>query len=220
MEENKDTKKPAKKTAKKTAAKKNTAKKPAAKKETIKKTDAKKTTAKKADKAQESKNINIIMKTNIGDVKLELYPDKAPVTVENFVSYIKDKFFDGLIFHRVIDGFMIQGGGFDENLHQKETKAPIKIESDNGLKNDRGTIAMARTSDPNSATSQFFINLVDNNFLNFRSPDVHGYGYAVFGKVTEGMDIVDKIATVPTGSIGYMQDVPKYLIQIDTFEII
>ena len=222
MEENKDTKKPAKKTAaKKDTTKKDTAKKPAAKKETVKKTAApKKTTAKKADKAQESKNINIIMKTNIGDVKLELYPDKAPVTVENFVSYIKDKFFDGLIFHRVIDGFMIQGGGFDENLHQKETKAPIKIESDNGLKNDRGTIAMARTSDPNSATSQFFINLVDNNFLNFRSPDVHGYGYAVFGKVTEGMDVVDKIATVPTGSIGYMQDVPKYLIQIDTFEII
>ena len=117
MEENKNTKKP----AKKTAAKKDTAKKPAAKKETVKKAAApKKTAVKKADKAQESKNINIVMKTNIGDVKLELYPDKAPVTVENFVSYIKDKFFDGLIFHRVIDGFMIQGGGFDENLHQKE----------------------------------------------------------------------------------------------------
>ena len=137
MEENKTNKKT---TAKKTTAKKPTAdKKPAA---------AKKTTAKTAKK-QDSKNINLLMKTNIGEIKLELYPDKAPVTVENFVSYVKENFFNGLIFHRVINGFMIQGGGFDENLHQKETKAPIKIESDNGLKNDRGTIAMARTSDPN-----------------------------------------------------------------------
>ena len=133
---------------------------------------------------------------------------------------VKSNFFNGLIFHRVIDGFMIQGGGFDENMHQKETQAPIKIESDNGLKNTRGTIAMARTNDPNSATSQFFINLVDNNFLNFRSPDVTGYGYTVFGKVTDGMDVVDKIARVPTGSFGYMQDVPKYLIQIENIEII
>lgn len=219
MEENK--------TNKKTAAKKSTAKKSDTKKTTAKKTTAdkkpaavKKTTAKSAPKKQNNKNINLLMKTNIGEIKLELYPDKAPVTVENFVSYVKDNFFNGLIFHRVINGFMIQGGGFDENLRQKETKAPIKIESDNGLKNDRGTIAMARTNDPNSATSQFFINLVDNNFLNFRSPDVTGYGYAVFGKVTDGMDVVDKIATVPTGSFGYMQDVPKYLIQIESVEII
>ena len=219
MEENK--------TNKNTAAKKSTAKKTDTKKTTAKKTTAdkkpaaaKKTTAKSAPKKQNNKNINLLMKTNIGEIKLELYPDKAPVTVENFVSYIKDNFFNGLIFHRVINGFMIQGGGFDENLRQKETKAPIKIESDNGLKNDRGTIAMARTNDPNSATSQFFINLVDNNFLNFRSPDVTGYGYAVFGKVTDGMDVVDKIATVPTGSFGYMQDVPKYLIQIESVEII
>lgn len=214
MEENKTNKNTAakKSTAKKTDTKKTTAdKKPAA---------AKKTTAKSAPKKQNNKNINLLMKTNIGEIKLELYPDKAPVTVENFVSYVKDNFFNGLIFHRVINGFMIQGGGFDENLRQKETKAPIKIESDNGLKNDRGTIAMARTNDPNSATSQFFINLVDNNFLNFRSPDVTGYGYAVFGKVTDGMDVVDKIATVPTGSFGYMQDVPKYLIQIESVEII
>ncbi len=209
MEENKTNKNTA---AKKSTAKKTTAdKKPAA---------VKKTTAKSAPKKQNNKNINLLMKTNIGEIKLELYPDKAPVTVENFVSYVKDNFFNGLIFHRVINGFMIQGGGFDENLRQKETKAPIKIESDNGLKNDRGTIAMARTNDPNSATSQFFINLVDNNFLNFRSPDVTGYGYAVFGKVTDGMDVVDKIATVPTGSFGYMQDVPKYLIQIESVEII
>ena len=219
MEENK--------TNKNTAAKKSTAKKTDTKKTTAKKTTAdkkpaaaKKTTAKSAHKKQNNKNINLLMKTNIGEIKLELYPDKAPVTVENFVSYVKDNFFNGLIFHRVINGFMIQGGGFDENLRQKETKAPIKIESDNGLKNDRGTIAMARTNDPNSATSQFFINLVDNNFLNFRSPDVTGYGYAVFGKVTDGMDVVDKIATVPTGSFGYMQDVPKYLIQIESVEII
>lgn len=209
MEENKTNKKTV---AKKSTAKKTTAdKKPAA---------AKRTAAKSAPKKQNNKNINLLMKTNIGEIKLELYPDKAPVTVENFISYVKDNFFNGLIFHRVINGFMIQGGGFDENLRQKETKAPIKIESDNGLKNDRGTIAMARTNDPNSATSQFFINLVDNNFLNFRSPDVTGYGYAVFGKVTDGMDVVDKIATVPTGSFGYMQDVPKYLIQIESVEII
>lgn len=219
MEENKTNKNTAakKSTAKKTDTKKTTAKKNTADK---KPAAAKKTTAKSAPKKQNNKNINLLMKTNIGEIKLELYPDKAPVTVENFISYVKDNFFNGLIFHRVINGFMIQGGGFDENLRQKETKAPIKIESDNGLKNDRGTIAMARTNDPNSATSQFFINLVDNNFLNFRSPDVTGYGYAVFGKVTDGMDVVDKIATVPTGSFGYMQDVPKYLIQIESVEII
>ena len=207
---------------KKTAAKKTTTKKSTAKKTTAKKTAEKNTKTPKAAKTKkaESSNINILMKTNIGDIELELYPDKAPITVENFVSYINDKFFDGLIFHRVIDGFMIQGGGFDDRLSQKQTKSPIKIESDNGLKNDRGTIAMARTNDPNSATSQFFINLVDNNFLNFRSPDVSGYGYAVFGKVTKGMDVVDKIGTVPTGSFGYMQDVPKYLIQIETIALI
>lgn len=219
MEDNKINKKS---TAKKTSTKKTTTKKNTETKKTTGDTKpaAKKTTAKSAAKKQNNKDINILMKTNIGDIKLELYPDKAPVTVENFVSYVKDNFFNGLIFHRVINGFMIQGGGFDENLRQKETKAPIKIESDNGLKNDRGTIAMARTQVPDSATSQFFINLVDNNFLNFRSPDVNGYGYAVFGRVTDGMDIVDKIATVPTGSFGYMQDVPKYLIQIESVEII
>ena len=211
-----------KETKKKTAAKKTTTKKSTAKKTTAKKTAAKTTKIPKAAKTKkaENSNVNILMKTNIGDIELELYPDKAPITVENFVSYINDKFFDGLIFHRVIDGFMIQGGGFDDRLSQKQTKSPIKIESDNGLKNDRGTIAMARTNDPNSATSQFFINLVDNNFLNFRSPDVSGYGYAVFGKVTKGMDVVDKIGTVPTGSFGYMQDVPKYLIQIETITLI
>ncbi len=198
-----------------------TNKKNTAKKTTVKKTVvAKKTTAKSAPKKQDNTNINLLMKTNIGEIKLELYPDKAPVTVENFILYVKSNFFNGLIFHRVIDGFMIQGGGFDENMHQKETQAPIKIESDNGLKNTRGTIAMARTNDPNSATSQFFINLVNNPFLDFKAKTTAGYGYAVFGKVTKGMDVVDKIATVPTGSFGYMQDVPKYLIQIENIEII
>ena len=206
-------------TTKKTAGKKTTAKKSTAKKTTEKKEKTPKAKTAKSPKKAGS-NINILMKTNIGEIELELYPDKAPITVENFVSYINDKFFDGLVFHRVIDGFMIQGGGFDDSLHQKETKAPIKIESDNGLKNDRGTIAMARTNDPNSATSQFFINLVDNDFLNFKSATITGYGYAVFGKVTKGMDVVDKIGTVPTGSIGYMQDVPKYLIQIETITLL
>lgn len=213
MEENKKT------TSKKTTAKKNTAKKSTIKKATTtKKATTKKVTAKKTTK--KVAGVNVLMKTNIGDIKIELYPSKAPVTVENFLAYVKENFYDGLVFHRVIENFMIQGGGFDENLNQKQTKAPIIIESDNGLKNDRGTIAMARTNVPNSATSQFFINHANNDFLNFRSKDEAGYGYAVFGKVIDGMDVVDKIATVPTTSIGYMQDVPKYLIQIETIKII
>ncbi len=213
MEENKKT------TSKKTTAKKNTAKKSTIKKATTtKKATTKKVTTKKTTK--KVAGVNVLMKTNIGDIKIELYPSKAPVTVENFLAYVKENFYDGLVFHRVIENFMIQGGGFDEGLNQKQTKAPIIIESDNGLKNDRGTIAMARTNVPNSATSQFFINHANNDFLNFRSKDEAGYGYAVFGKVIDGMDVVDKIATVPTTSIGYMQDVPKYLIQIETIKII
>ena len=213
MEENKKT------TSKKTTAKKNTAKKSTIKKATTtKKATTKKVTTKKTTK--KVAGVNVLMKTNIGDIKIELYPSKAPVTVENFLAYVKKNFYDGLVFHRVIENFMIQGGGFDEGLNQKQTKAPIIIESDNGLKNDRGTIAMARTNVPNSATSQFFINHANNDFLNFRSKDEAGYGYAVFGKVIDGMDVVDKIATVPTTSIGYMQDVPKYLIQIETIKII
>ena len=133
---------------------------------------------------------------------------------------VKSNFFNGLIFHRVIDGFMIQGGGFDENMHQKETQAPIKIESDNGLKNTRGTLAMARTQEPNSATSQFFINLVNNPFLDFKAKTTAGYGYAVFGKVTKGMDVVDKIATVPTGSKGFHQDVPLTPVIIKSIKVI
>ena len=168
----------------------------------------------------QTKTTKVLIDTSMGQIEAELYADKAPITVTNFVEYVNSKFYDGLVFHRVIPNFMIQGGGMTSDMKEKETRNPIKIESDNGLKNTRGTIAMARTNDPNSATSQFFINLVDNNFLNFRSPDVTGYGYTVFGKVTDGMDVVDKIATVPTGSFGYMQDVPKYLIQIENIEII
>lgn len=178
---------------------------------------AKKSTTKdttKSNKKNTSNTVNILISTNFGDIKLELYPDKAPVTVENFLSYVKDKFYDGLIFHRVIKDFMIQGGGFTEELDRVETKSPIQIESNNGLKNDRGTIAMARTQEPHSATSQFFINLVDNDFLNFKSEDVYGYGYAVFGKVTEGMNVVDEIGAVPTGSAGFMRDVPNMTVQI------
>ena len=148
------------------------------------------------------------LKTSMGDIVLALEPDKAPKTVANFVQYVKDGFYDGTIFHRVIDGFMIQGGGFTPAMKQKETRGPIPNEADNGLKNDRGTIAMARTSDPNSATAQFFINLVDNDALNFTSADAEGYGYCVFGKVVKGMDVVDAIRQVPTENRGPYGDVP------------
>jgi cyclophilin family peptidyl-prolyl cis-trans isomerase len=148
--------------------------------------------------------------TTLGDILIELDAVKAPVSTANFVAYVKDGQYDGTIFHRIIKGFMAQGGGFAEDWKQKPTKAPIKNEADNGLLNNRGTIAMARTSDPQSATAQFFINLVDNDFLNFRSPTPQGYGYAVFGKVTSGMDVVDKMVEVPTGRGGPMPtDVPQ-----------
>lgn len=156
----------------------------------------------------------VIISTTLGDMTLELADDKAPVTVANFLSYVDEKFYDGTIFHRVIPGFMVQGGGFTPDMNQKATKRPIKIESDNGLKNDRGTIAMARTMDPNSATAQFFINSVDNAFLNFSAPTTRGYGYAVFGKVIEGLDVIDKISAVKTGSYGYYQDVPEQVVEI------
>jgi len=155
-----------------------------------------------------------VIETSMGTISLELDASKAPATVANFAQYAKDAFYDGTIFHRVIDGFMIQGGGFTRDMDQKETRAAIAIESMNGLKNDRGTIAMARTMDPNSATSQFFINLVDNDFLNFQSPTPQGYGYAVFGRVTDGMDVVDAIAKVRTGDVGYYQNVPVETVTI------
>ena len=144
----------------------------------------------------------------------ELYPELAPNTVNNFIELANSGFYDGLIFHRVIPGFMIQGGGLTARMQQKDTEAPIKNEADNGLKNDRGTIAMARTMDPHSATAQFFINLVDNDFLNFQAPSGNGWGYCVFGKVTEGMDVVDKIAKVKTTTVGMYQDVPSDLVVI------
>ncbi|WP_420291519.1 peptidylprolyl isomerase [Burkholderia thailandensis] len=147
--------------------------------------------------------------TNHGVIKLELDEAKAPKTVENFLNYVKKGHYDGTIFHRVINGFMIQGGGFEPGLKQKPTDAPITNEANNGLKNDTYTIAMARTNDPHSATAQFFINVNDNDFLNHSSPTPQGWGYAVFGKVVEGQDIVDKIKAVKTGSKGFHQDVPN-----------
>ena len=151
------------------------------------------------------------LSTNKGQITIELDPVKAPKTVENFVAYVKAGHYSNTLFHRIIDGFMIQGGGFvvkDGELVQKPTRAPVPIEADNGLKNVIGTIAMARTPNPNSATSQFFINLVNNDFLDFRSKTPQGWGYAVFGKVTAGMDVVNRISKTRTGFIGGMQDVP------------
>ena len=155
-----------------------------------------------------------IMETSMGTITLELNEEKAPVTVANFAKYAKAGFYDGTIFHRVIDGFMIQGGGFTRSMDQKETEAPIRNEAMNGLKNKRGTIAMARTMVVDSATSQFFINLVDNDFLDFTSPTPQGFGYAVFGTVTDGLEVVDAIGKVKTGFAGPHQNVPEEPIAI------
>ncbi|MDH5552760.1 MAG: peptidylprolyl isomerase [Nitrosomonas sp.] len=166
-------------------------------------------------------NPQVIIKTNLGDVTLELYPEKAPQTVENFLGYVADDFYKGTIFHRVIPNFMVQGGGFDTSYKEKATRSPIQNEADNGLKNEIGTIAMARTSNIHSATAQFFINVSNNSFLNFTAPSQRGYGYAVFGKVTGGMDIINQIAKMPTGSGGpFSSDVPKSTIIIETIELI
>ncbi|MEX3932691.1 peptidylprolyl isomerase [Paraburkholderia phymatum] len=146
--------------------------------------------------------------TNHGVIKLELDAGKAPKSVENFLAYVKAGHYDNTVFHRVIDGFMIQGGGFEPGMQQKPTNAPIANEANNGLKNVKGSIAMARTNDPHSATAQFFINVNDNDFLNHSSPTPQGWGYAVFGKVVEGLDVVDAIRKVKTGSKGFHQDVP------------
>lgn len=161
-------------------------------------------------------NTIIDMKTSMGNIEIELFNDKAPVSAKNFENYVKSNFYAGTIFHRVIPGFMIQGGGMDANMIEKATKAPIINEANNGLKNARGTLAMARTSDPNSATSQFFINVADNSFLNRSAMDA---GYAVFGKVTKGMNVVDKIVNVPTGNYGMHQNVPKQPIKIISVQI-
>lgn len=167
-------------------------------------------------KAMSEKKANpvVIIKTNKGDIKVELFEKEAPITVENFLKYVKEGHYNHTIFHRVIDGFMIQGGGFTADFKQKPTNPPIKNEADNGLKNTRGTLAMARTSDVNSASAQFFINVADNGFLDFRSKTPTGYGYAVFGKVIGGMDVVDAIKGVKTGSNGMHQDVPKEPVEI------
>jgi len=150
----------------------------------------------------------IKLHTNHGSITVELFADKAPLTVANFVEYVKAGHYDNTVFHRVIDGFMVQGGGFEPGMKQKPTRATVKNEADNGLKNTIGTLAMARTQDPHSATAQFFINVADNEFLDFRSPTTQGWGYCVFGKVVDGMNVVDKIKGVKTGSKGFHQDVP------------
>ena len=158
--------------------------------------------------------------TNKGDILIELYCDKAPLTTENFIQYVKDGFYDGTIFHRVIPGFMIQGGGFESGMNQKTTRANIQNEANNGVKNSRATLSMARTPDPHSASSQFFINLVDNAFLDFKSESSQGWGYAVFAEVVEGMDVVDAIAGVSTGSNSGHQDVPTEDVIVTSAELI
>ena len=166
-------------------------------------------------------NPEVELKTNMGTITLELYPDKAPKTVENFLQYVKEGFFKGTIFHRVINGFMVQGGGFTPDYAQKKTRAPVPNEANNGLKNDVGTIAMARTSDPHSATAQFFINHKNNDFLNHSAPTPQGWGYTVFGKVSKGMDVVNKIAALDTGAMGpFQSDVPRKQVVIEDARII
>jgi len=160
----------------------------------------------------------VLMATSLGDIKIELDEANAPATVKNFLDYVSSKHYDGTIFHRVIPGFMIQGGGFDKDMNQKPTKPTIKNEASNGLKNDAGTIAMARTSNPDSATSQFFINVANNDNLNRPKPD--GHGYAVFGKVTEGMDVIQKIEKVKTGSRGGHQNVPAEPVIIKSVTVV
>lgn len=158
--------------------------------------------------------------TNYGVITLTLFADKAPITVANFLDYVKEGFYDNTIFHRVIDGFMIQGGGFEPGMDQKETKATIQNEANNGLANNIGTVAMARTNEPHSATAQFFINVGDNSFLNFRGESGDGWGYCVFAEVSEGMDVVEKIKAVSTGNSGYHQDVPVEDVIIQKAEIV
>ncbi|MBI1906622.1 MAG: peptidyl-prolyl cis-trans isomerase [Rhodocyclales bacterium] len=158
--------------------------------------------------------------TNHGTITLELDADKAPETVKNFIAYVEAGHYDNTIFHRVINGFMIQGGGFEPGMKQKPTRDPIKNEADNGLQNLTGTVAMARTQAPHSASAQFFINVSNNDFLNYRSPDMQGWGYCVFGRVSAGMDVVDKIRAVKTGSSGFHQDVPVEDVIIERAEIV
>ena len=162
----------------------------------------------------------IKLHTNFGVIGIELNHEKAPITAANFEQYVKDGFYDGVIFHRVIKGFMVQGGGMDADMKEKQTRATIENEAANGLKNDKYTIAMARTSAPHSASAQFFINTTNNDFLNFKAPNPQGFGYAVFGKVVEGFDVVDQIEGVKTGNKGFHQDVPKDAVVITKAEIV
>ena len=171
--------------------------------------------------ATPTSNPQVEIRTNSGNIVLELYPDKAPKTVENFLGYVKDDHYKGTLFHRIIPGFMIQGGGFDKAFKQKATRQPVENEAANGLKNELGTVAMARTSDPQSASAQFFINVGDNAFLNYTAPTQRGYGYTVFGKVIRGMEVVNKIAATPTGSGGlFPTDVPKESVIIEEIKLI
>ncbi|QLB13887.1 peptidylprolyl isomerase [Bisgaardia hudsonensis] len=162
---------------------------------------------------------NVILHTNYGDIDIQLDEKNAPISSKNFLEYSQSGFYNGTIFHRVIDGFMVQGGGFASGLKKKETNTPIKNEADNGLKNQIGTIAMARTGDPHSATAQFFINVADNDFLNHKDKSSQGWGYAVFGKVVAGMNVVNKIAKVETSSAGFYRDVPKNEIVIQSVSV-
>lgn len=165
-------------------------------------------------------NPKVELKTSLGAVVIELYPENAPKTVENFVQYVKSGFYDGTIFHRVIPGFMAQGGGFTPNFQQKPARPAIRNEAGNGLRNAVGTVAMARTADPHSATAQFFINVADNDFLDFKSPDDKGYGYTVFARVTSGMDVVQKMLQVPTATVGPHQNVPRQPVIIERARLI
>ncbi len=167
-----------------------------------------------------STNPRVKLHTNQSDMASALHAAKARKTVENFLTYVKEGFYNGTVFHRVIDGFMIQGGGFEPGMKQKQTHAPIENEANNGLKNDKYTLAMARTSDPHSATAQFFINVSNNDFLNFTAPTPNGWGYAVFGSVTEGTDVVDKIKGVKTGNKGFHQNVPNEDVIIEKAEVL
>lgn len=173
-----------------------------------------------AAKPSASTNPNVIFETSQGNFTIELYPDKAPKTVANFLQYVKDGFYENTIFHRVINRFMIQGGGFERDMTEKNTRAPIVNEANNGLLNELGTIAMARTMDPDSATAQFFINLNDNQFLNHNGPDPESIGYCVFGKVTQGLDVVQKIGVVQTTFIGRNADVPVKAITIKSVKLL
>jgi len=170
--------------------------------------------------AAQGENPVVVIETSMGDITVELFPDRAPKSVENFLAYVSQGFYDGTIFHRVISNFMIQGGGFTADMQKKDdTRAPIENEADNGLKNRRGTLAMARTPEIHSATAQFFINVKDNAFLDYKGPSAADFGYAVFGQVTEGLDVVDKIKSVKTGGAGPYQDVPVEAVVIKTIRV-